>query len=107
MSIDQQVALLNQITQLMCDSTHSQYEELRCEFDYESDQEGWSVGCKFSIVRDGRNVSEFLDDPKNRASGLIHELHELMKGHTGGDWKAFALTVDAVGKAHTKFTYDS
>ena len=38
--------------------------------------------------------------------GLIRELHEVMKVHTGGDWKEFILTLDENGKAHTKFIYD-
>jgi hypothetical protein len=28
-----------------------------------------------------------------------------MKAHTGGEWTSFTLTLDANGKAHTKFHY--
>lgn len=105
MSIEQQVEVLNALTQIMHDSACGQYEEMRCEFEYEIYDGGWSVGSKYSFVRDGLSVSEFLDDPEDRASGLVHELHELMKSHTGGDWKKFVLSIEPDGKASTKFTY--
>lgn len=105
MSIDQQVDVLNALTQIMHDSACGQYEEMRCEFEYEIYDGGWSVGSKYSFVRDGLSVSEFLDDPKDRASDLVHKLHELMKSHTGGDWKKFVLSIEHDGKASTKFTY--
>jgi hypothetical protein len=105
MSIEQQVEVLNGITQIMHDSARGQYEEMRCEFDYEVYDGGWSVGAKYSFVRNGLSVSELLDDPEDRASGLVHQLHELMKSHTGGDWKRFVLAVDPSGKAKTNFDY--
>lgn len=105
MNIEQQVAVLNQITQIMHNSADGEYEEMRCEFEHEVYTGGWSVGSKFSFARNGLSVSELLDDPRDIISELIHQLHELMKAHTGGDWKSFVLTVDAAGRAHTKFTY--
>lgn len=105
MSIEQQVEVLNEITQIMHDSAQGQYEQIYCEFDYEVYEGGWSVASKYSFVRHGVSVSELLDDPEDRASGLVHQLHELMKSHTGGDWKSFALAVDSSGKAKTNFTY--
>lgn len=105
MSIEQQVEVLNALTQIMHDSACGQYEEMHCEFEYEIYDGGWSVGSKYAFVRDGLSVSELLDDPENRASGLVHKLHELMKLHTGGDWKKFVLSIGSDGKASTKFTY--
>ena len=106
MSIDQQVGVLNGITQIMHDSAQGKYEEMRCEFEYEVYEGGWSVGSKYSFSRNGLFISELLDDPEDKASGLVHQLHELMKAHTGGDWKSLVLTVDATGRAHTKFAYE-
>jgi hypothetical protein len=105
MSIEQQVEVLNALTQIMHDSACGQYEEMCCEFEYEVYDGGWSVGSKYSFVRNGLFVSEFLDDPEDRASGFVHKLHELMKSHTGGDWKKFVLSIDVSGKANTKFIY--
>ncbi|MHA6138967.1 hypothetical protein ACX3YC_16325 [Pseudomonas mohnii] len=105
MSIEQQVQVLNALTQIMHDSACGQYEEMRCEFEYEVYDGGWSVGSKYSFVRDGFLFSELLADPEDRASGFVHKLHELMKAHTGGDWKKFVLAIDSSGKANTKFTY--
>ena len=105
MSIEQQVEVLNAITQIMHDSAQGHYEEMRCEFEYEAYEGGWSVGSKYSFIRNGLKVSELLDDPEDRASSLVHQLHELMKVHTGGDWKSFVLAIDPSGKAKTNFTY--
>ena len=105
MSIEQQVEVLNGITQIMHDSAHGKYEEMRCEFEHGVYPGRWSVGSKYSFVRNGLSVSELLDDPQDRASDLVHQLHELMKSHTGGDWKSFVLAVDPSGNAKTNFAY--
>ena len=105
MSIEQQVEVLNGITQIMHDSAGGQYEEMRCEFDYEVYDGGWSVGSRYSYVKNGLSVSALMADPEDRASGLVHQLHDLMKSHTGGDWKSFVLAVDPSGKAKTNFIY--
>lgn len=105
MSTEHQVEVLNELTQIMHDSARGQYEEMRCEFEYEVYEGGWSVGSKYSFIRNGLSVSEFLDDPDDKASGFVHKLHELMKYQTGGDWKGFVLSIDSSGKANTKFTY--
>ena len=105
MSIEQQVQILNTLTQIMHDSASGSYEEIRCEFEHEVYDGGWSAASKYSFVRDGFLFSEFLDDPEDRVSSLVHKLHESMKSHTGGDWRKFVLTVAFGGQANTKFTY--
>lgn len=105
MSIERQADLLNAISQIMYKSAQGAYDEMSCNFEYETYKGGWSVGSAYTFVRDGASFSELLDDPKDIASGLVHDFHELMKTHTGGDWKNIVLTIDADGKAHTKFTY--
>lgn len=106
MSIEQQVDVLRALTQIMHDSASGQYDEMRCEFDYEVYDGGWSVGSKYSFVRDGLFVSELLDDPEDEASSLVHKLHALMTSHTGGDWTKFVLAIDPTGKATTQFAYE-
>jgi len=105
MSVDQQVTILNELVQLMHDSAGGSYEALRCEFDYEVYDDGWSVGSKYSFVRNGISVSEILNDPEDRASDLVGRLHRLMLDHTGGNWQRFILSVDSSGRANTKFEY--
>lgn len=105
MSIEQQVEVLNALTQIMHDSAHGQYEEMCCEFEYEVYDGGWSVGSKYSFIRHGISVSELLDDPEDRASGFVHKLHELIKSQTGGNWKKIVLAIEPSGKANTKFIY--
>ena len=106
MGIGQQVELLNALTQIMHGSASGQYDEMRCEFDHEVYDGGWSVGSKYSFVRDGLFVSELLDDPEDEASSLVHKLHGLMTSHTDGDWTKFVLAIDSTGKATTQFAYE-
>lgn len=105
MSIEQQVKILDALTQIMHDSAKGSYDELRCEFEYEVYEGGWSVASKYSFVRNGFLFSELLDDPEDNASGYVNKLHELMRLHTGGQWKKFVLAIDSSGKATTKFSY--
>ncbi|GJI97213.1 hypothetical protein RugamoR57_39310 [Duganella caerulea] len=105
MSIEKQTKILNRLVQIMHDSARGPYDGMSCEFKYESYENGWSVDSKYEFLREGKSVSELLDDPEDEASNFVHELHELMKVHTGGDWKSFVLNVDATGKANIQFSY--
>lgn len=105
MTIEKQVEILKQITQIMYDSAESSCDEMLCKFDYFMDDGDWSVASEFAFVRNTTSHRCLLNDPTGSIYGLVHQLHELMKAHTGGDWKSFVLTVDTSGKAKTKFTY--
>lgn len=105
MSIEQQVDALNSLTQIMYDSAMGNYESMRCEFKYEAYEKGWSVASKYSFVRNGLLISKILNDPEDKASVLVHQLHDSMKLHTGGDWRGFVLSIDGAGRASTKFIY--
>ena len=107
MKIQQQVEVLNKITQVMHESADFDYEEMTCRFDYYIDDGEWSVDSEFSFVRKGTLHRARLNDPTGGVYRFVHQLHELMKDHTGGDWRSFILTLDATGKAHTKFVYDA
>lgn len=107
MRIDQQIEVLNARSHIMHESASGQYEEMRCEFDYEIHDDGGSVGSRYSFIRDGLFVSELLDDPEDKASSLVHKLHALMTSHTAGDWKKFVLAIDPTGKATTQFIYEA
>jgi hypothetical protein len=105
MKIEQQVEVLNKITQVMHDSAHSDYEEMKCRFEYFVNDDDWSIDSEFWFVRDGKACRARLDDPTGNVYMLVHQLHELMKAHTGGDWKKFALAVGMDGKATSQFEY--
>lgn len=105
MTIEKQVEILNMITQVMHDSAESNYEEMSCKFDYFLDEGDWSINSKFSFVRNGEVHRALLADAAGEVFMKVHQLHELMKSHTGGDWKSFVLAVDPSGKAKTNFTY--
>lgn len=103
--MQKQVELLGMIVEVMDASSPSGYSSMECEFDHEVYEGGWSVGSKFSYVIAGKQVSESLVDPEGSLSDLVHELHKQMKTQTGGDWSSFLLSIDAEGKATTKFVY--
>ncbi|QOZ84301.1 hypothetical protein DXT74_15220 [Chromobacterium sp. Rain0013] len=105
MSIERQMELLTELARIVHESASEGYSEARCEFDYECSEKDWTVGSSFSYVLQGVGRAEFLNDPNDRTSQLVHELHELMRQHTGGSWKEFVLSIDANGKAHTNFVY--
>lgn len=90
----------------MRDSAESDYEEVRCRFDYFADDGDWSIDSEFSFERNGMLHHALLRDSTGNVYQLIHRLHELMKDHTGGDWNSVVISVDASGRAHTTFTYN-
>lgn len=105
MTIQAQIEIINEITQIMNDSAESSYEEMRCKFDYFFEGGDWSIGSEFSFVRKGELHRTVLADTTGEVYRKVYQLHELMKAHTGGDWKSFVLAVDQNGKAKTNFTY--
>lgn len=105
MTIEQQVESLNKITQVLHDSANGDYEEMGCQFEYFVDDGDWSVDSEFWFVRAGNRRRAHLNDPTGNVYRLVHQLHELMKAHTGGDWNQFVLAVDTNGKATSKFRY--
>lgn len=106
MTIQDQVEVLNKITQVMHESAEFNYEEMACRFDYYIDDGEWSVDSAFSFIREGTLHRARLNDPTGNVYRFVHQLHELMEAHTGGDWKSLVLTVDATGRARTKFAYE-
>lgn len=105
MTIDQQVNVLSQITQVMHDSTLADYEEMTCQFDYFLDGDDWSIDSEFSFISKGKLNRGLLKDSTGDVYRLVHTLHELMKAHTGGSWRKFVLSIDGSGRANTKFIY--
>jgi len=104
MSGQRQIEILNGIVSAMHASAKAGYDSMRCEFEYEANQGGWTAGAKYFYTHSGECISEHLV-----AAGdvyeLLHELHGMMKAKTGGDWKALLIEVGEDGKASTKFNY--
>lgn len=98
-----QVELLNKIAQNIHESRPFDYESWRFEYKFNPD-EVWSEYGVFFI----KDKQEYL--PPNFNYDLIKEyiqqLHNVMKSHTGGDWRKFILTIDEQGKAKTEFIYE-
>jgi hypothetical protein len=102
----EQAEILSQISQVMHDSAETNYEEMHCRFEYFVDQGDWSVDSEFSFVRNGDLYRSLLNEHSGEVYKLVHQLHQRMMAHTGGNWKSFELTVDATGRAHTEFAYE-
>ena len=49
MTIQEQVEVLNKITQVMHDSAEFNHEEMVCRFDYYIEAGGWSVDSEFAL----------------------------------------------------------
>ncbi|WP_231882822.1 hypothetical protein, partial [Oleiphilus sp. HI0132] len=63
--MDEQVSLLNELSELMMISSELGYESLSCEFKYHTSEDGSSsIGSKFSYVIDGKRVSKALVKPE-------------------------------------------
>jgi Protein of unknown function, DUF600 len=99
-----QTEILNLLVQAMHDSADSNYEKLECTFSFSN--LGKRCKSEFSFTKGGKEISEFLREKDGISEySLLEELHTIMKAHTGGEWDSFTLTLDADGKAHTKFHY--
>ncbi|WOS40861.1 immunity protein YezG family protein [Xanthomonas rydalmerensis] len=105
--MEREIYILNEIVQLMHDSAPDGYEEAICEFSYEKYEDSWSVGSKYSFVRDGVSFSELLDDPDDEISGLVRELHQVMEQENRENWEKFTIKLSSSGAAKTNFFYDS
>jgi len=104
MSAQWQIELLNRAVGVMHTSTRREYSSMQCVFDHECYEGGWSVGSRYSYSAAGEDICVYLDDPRDAVSDFVHELHELMREHTGGDWKSLVVTVDGRGDAATKIS---
>lgn len=101
---DKQAEILTKLAQLMRDQVNDPYESITCEYQF---VERYStVSSTFSVMCEGAQTYPYT------APGFATEnleicltLRELMKGHTRGEWTSFTLSLDASGKAKTKFKY--
>jgi hypothetical protein len=100
----QQTKLLEDLANLLYNSYDGEYETISCECNSMPDFQ--TFGITLSIRSSG--VDRYVMPPEGMASksiDSIEKLHDLMKAHTGREWTSFTLTLDANGKAHTKFHY--
>jgi hypothetical protein len=108
-SLIEQTDILNEIVNIMIESAPLNCEKIKCEFEYrygDGDGDGsYGVGTQFEYLFGSERNFVLLSDPEYKTTGLVGRLHSMMKAHTGGEWTSFTLTLDADGKAHTKFHY--
>lgn len=94
--------ILGKLANILFNSIDQKYEKLHCKYEYIFG----TISTSISYEKNSDVIS--IEAPCGVASenlDLCLELRELMKSHTGGEWNSFTLTLDADGKAHTKFHY--
>ncbi|EPG2129616.1 hypothetical protein KG346_003742, partial [Acinetobacter baumannii] len=98
--IEKQTDILNNLLNIMVNSIDGEYDSCSCLFEYDHDyQDGsTSTGAELSYILNQENKSIGIRQ-MGVVDSLIRELHELMKNHTGGDWKEFILSLDENGRA--------
>jgi hypothetical protein len=103
--LSKQTEIMEKIAQILHDEADYRYERVVGEFDFGGGYEG-SAAVTIHILKEGKNLNPGISD-KNifEVNDLAVELRSSMKAHTGGEWISFTLTLDADGKAHTKFHY--
>ncbi len=103
-AFEKQVDILARLAQLMLDQIDNPYDSITCEYEYMGRY--GTVSSSLSVMLDGARTHpdtapEFATDNLE----LCMKLRELMKGHTGGNWTSFTLSLDASGGARTRFDY--
>lgn len=102
--IDQQNRVLNDLVNIIYNQTDEGYETALCKYTFLEKFKSTSIN--FSFYVHGEQVKKAMTaEATIKSSDLVEELRALMKEHTGGEWRSFTLTLDADGKATTKFTY--
>lgn len=102
--LNRQVEVLNKIVSIMHSSADPGCSSMRCEFDYDPGEGVWSAGANFSYTINGRVKSEYLSNACV-AYELLHDLHEVMKLHSGGDWRSLVIDLGEDGEVSTRFSY--
>lgn len=100
----EQSGILEKLANLLYNSYNDKYDFISLECKYMPDYS--TVGITLSVSLLGKE--NYIMPPDGMASesiDLAEELHTLMKAYKGGAWTSFILTLDADGKAHTKFHY--
>jgi len=101
-SMQRQAELLGELSQILHNEADAGYDVVFCEY---VAQYG-SISSRFYFEKDQNRVEKFISDDATLGNrDIALELRTLMKEHTGGEWSSFTLTLDADGKATTKFEY--
>lgn len=103
-SLLRQQEILNELANILYNSFDGNYETLKCDYEFLKDYNTISTSLSFE-KNDTESSFEAPHGVASKNLDLTEELRLLMKEHTGGEWTSFTLTLDADGKATTKFTY--
>lgn len=102
--LERQQAILNELAQLIFDEAPGNFASAECEYRYIPEYS--AISSKFSYTKNGEQFNPAMSAGlASKNMDLTEELRSLMKAHTGGEWESFTLSIDATGKAQTKFNY--
>jgi hypothetical protein len=100
-----QTEIMEKIAQILHEEADYKYEKVTGNFNFSGGYRG-SAAITIHITREGKDLNPGISDNNIfEANNLAVELRAAMKAHTDGEWDSFTLTLDADGKAHTKFHY--
>lgn len=100
---ERQTEILTKLSQIMLDQVNGPYEYIACE--YEHVKRYGTVSSTLSVIFEGAQT--FPDTALGFATEnleLCMKLRGLMKD-AGAEWTSFTISLDASGKANTKFKY--
>ena len=104
LNIMKQQELLGQLADILHGEAPAGYDEVGCRFKHEPDFD--TISTQFWYRHRGEHVNAALSPGMSGETlVLTEELRALMKDHTGGEWSACTLTLDAAGNAHCDFEY--
>lgn len=106
--IEEQHKLIEQLFLVVKGSCPVDATSAKCRFEYDHGYEdgSLSVGSAFSYITRNEEFFPALERELRRSvKDLVLQLHAKMKAHTGGDWNAFILFINADGTVTTKFEY--
>lgn len=94
--------ILDKLANILHSCLKSKYDNITCNYEYI--YETISTSISYDLNGETFGVEVPFEVPFQNLE-LCLELRELMKSHKGEEWDSFTLTLDADGKAHTKFHY--
>lgn len=102
--IIEQTELLSKLANLLSNSFRGNFTHLESEYKYLEKYN--TISTSYNYI--DNNKKNYFKAPPGIATDNFYicmELRALMKEHTGGEWTSFTLTLDADGRANTKFNY--
>ncbi|HDS1191727.1 TPA: hypothetical protein QDZ97_004599 [Stenotrophomonas maltophilia] len=105
--VERQVEIIDSLYRAMDASAENGYTDAACRFRYLPEEDGsLGIDSSFFYTIGGVSVSALLNDYGDKGcADLVCDLHDVMKGHTGGDWREFDIVINSDKTVTTQFIY--